>query len=342
MAICSGASEFSEYQRLRLQGLRILAIDFRQKRVKGVDFQEVFRNKLMCVTNHALTQSNPMKTTKSLFGMLLVACLGLMLAGRVTAQTFKTLHDFAGHPSDGGQLKDSLFLSGNTLYGTTPVGGSSDNGTVFAVNIDGTGYTNLYNFTALSLNSSLGMYTNSDGINPYASVILSGNTLYGTTEYGGSLANGTVFAISTNGSSFTNLHNFPPIAQTIAGLVQSGNTLYGTEFRGGGSPEAGSVFLSGNTLYGTASQGGSSSWGTVFSLTLPGPQLTITLSETNIILTWPTNFVGYVLQSTVDLDSPPGFVDINLMAPPVVVNGQFSVTLPNTITNRTSYRLKHD
>ena len=48
--------------------------------------------------------------------------------------------------------------------------GSAANGTVFAVNTDGTGFTNLYSFT-----------DGSDGANPNAGLILSGNTLYGTT-----------------------------------------------------------------------------------------------------------------------------------------------------------------
>ena len=38
--------------------------------------------------------------------------------------------------------------------------------------------------------------TNSDGANPYAGLILSGNTLYGTARYGGSSGDGTVFSIS--------------------------------------------------------------------------------------------------------------------------------------------------
>ena len=70
-----------------------------------------------------------------------------------------------------------MILSGNTLYGTATDGGSSGNGTVFAVNTDGTGFTNLHSFTALDL-----YYTNSDGANPYAGLILSGNTLYGTAH----------------------------------------------------------------------------------------------------------------------------------------------------------------
>ncbi len=48
----------------------------------------------------------------------------------------------------------------------------------------------LYDFTALS-NS-----TNSDGAAPWAGLILSNNTFYGTTIYGGSYSGGTVFSLS--------------------------------------------------------------------------------------------------------------------------------------------------
>ena len=84
----------------------------------------------------------------------LAAGLGLMLAGSVTAQTFTNLHNFRNHPSDGYWPYAGLTLSGKTLYGTTyalPPDHSIDlgNGTVFAVNTDGTGFTTLHSFTAL-------------------------------------------------------------------------------------------------------------------------------------------------------------------------------------------------
>ena len=49
---------------------------------------------------------------------------------------------------------------------------------------------------------------NSDGANPRAGLILSGNTLYGTASNGGTSGNGTVFAVNTDGTGFTNLHSF--------------------------------------------------------------------------------------------------------------------------------------
>ena len=130
---------------------------------------------------------------------------------------------------------------------------------------------------------------------------------------------GTLFAVNTDGTGFTNLYNF------------NGS-------RDGANPYGG-LILSGNTLYGTAYGGGSSGNGTVFSLSFP-PQLTIIPSETNLILTWPTNYAGfdytgYTLESTTNLVSP---VWATNSPAPVVVNGQNVVT--NSITgSQQFYRL---
>src|SRR6185436_1152633 len=43
--------------------------------------------------------------------------------------------------------------------------------------------------------SALNNGTNADGVNPTATPILSGTTLYGTANYGGSFENGTVFSL---------------------------------------------------------------------------------------------------------------------------------------------------
>ena len=237
---------------------------------------------------------------------VLMVSVNLLLAGRVTAQTFTTLHSFTALDQtyftngDGRLPSCTLVLSGNTLYGTASYGGSSGNGTVFAVKTNGTGFTNLHSFTA-----SVGpYYTNTDGTDPSDRLILSGNTLYGTAETGGSFGSGTVFAVKTNGTGFTTLYNFTafdPNTGTnsdgfwpLGGLVLSGNTLYGTTY-GGGSSGGGTVFkintngtgftnlhsftgsdgavpveliLSGNTLYGTAENG------TVFAVNTDGTGFT--------------------------------------------------------------------
>ncbi len=177
---------------------------------------------------------------------------------------------------EGAQPFGGLVLSGGTLYGTTYYGGSSDKGTVFKVNADGTGYAVLKNFTY------------SAAALPRAGLVLSGGTLYGTTYYGGSSNAGTVFKVNIDGTGYTVLKNFTGSDGSLpqARLVLSGGTLYGTTYSGGssdkgtvfkvntngtgytvlksvtGSPQAGLV-LSGSTLYGMMG-------GTVFKVNTNG------------------------------------------------------------------------
>jgi uncharacterized repeat protein (TIGR03803 family) len=175
----------------------------------------------------------------------------LIPAGQVTAQTFTNIYSFTGG-SDGDNPYAGLILSSNTLYGTTESGGSSGSGTVFAVNTDGTDFTNIYSFTALNHS------TNGDGSFPGTGLILSGNRLYGTADSGGRFGNGTVFAVNTDGTGFTNLHTF-------TALINSTNS---------DGTEPSSVILSGNTLYGTTFQGGHVGGGTVFKVNTDGSAFT--------------------------------------------------------------------
>ncbi len=206
-----------------------------------------------------------MKTKNLLLLPVLIASLGLILAGRVTAQTFTTLHTFtalSGPISEpvtnsDGAVPGRLVLSGNTLYGAALYGGSSGYGTVFAVNTDGTGYTTLHNFTG-----------GRDGSLPFAGLI-SGNTLYGTASQGGNSGFGMVFKVSTSGTGFTTLHTFTariPYYTNSFGYVISTNS--------DGAGPGGELILSGNTLYGTATGGGSSGSGTLFAVNTDGTGFT--------------------------------------------------------------------
>src|SRR5436190_6239344 len=58
-----------------------------------------------------------------------------------------------------------------------------------------------------------GGFQTDDGGHPKGALILSGDTLYGTADYGGSLprahfGKGTVFAVNTDGTGFRNLYIF--------------------------------------------------------------------------------------------------------------------------------------
>jgi uncharacterized repeat protein (TIGR03803 family) len=182
--------------------------------------------------------------------------------------------------SDGANPHAGLILSRNILYGTAEYGGNLGNGTVFAINTDGTGFKTLHTFAAGSYNA-LGLYTNNDGAHPCAALVLSGNSLYGTANAGGSSGHGTVFVVNTDGTGFSNLYNFSATPRYPQPQTNSD----------GASPSAGLV-LSGNTLYGTAARGGSSGKGTVFSLSFV-PRLTVIPSGTNVILTWPSGAAGF-------------------------------------------------
>ena len=239
---------------------------------------------------------------------------------------FTNLYSFSGG-ADGANPQSVLFLSGNTLYGTASGGGASGNGAVFRLNTDGSGFTNLHGFTATETNS-VGAGTNGDGAVPWgSSVVVSGNTLYGTASGGGASGNGTVFALNTNGADFTALWTF---SATDTNVCNSD----------GAYPNVG-LAASGNSLYGTTFFGGSSGIGTVFRLSLgpvgsSAPQLTILRSGTDVILGWPGSANGYTLESTTNLGPSPAWSAVS--PPPVVVNGQNTVTNPVSGARRL-YRL---
>ena len=150
-------------------------------------------------------------------------------------------------------------------------------------------------------------------------MILSGDTLYGTTSQGGTAGYGTIFSVSTNDINQNNagiesLYSFTngsDGATPKASLILSGATLYGTASQGGntangtvsplnlsahppsfkllyaftngndgGDPEAGLV-LEGSTLCGTTYYGGTSNVGTIFSVHTDGTGFTTLYEFTN-------------------------------------------------------------
>lgn len=151
------------------------------------------------------------------------------------------LHSFTGGASDGAYPFGSLTLAGSTLYGMNWKGGSFDQGTLFKVNTDGTGYSLLHNF----------INTQTDGSTPYGSLTLSGSKLYAMTQYGGVSNSGTIFSMNTDGSGFGLVHSF-------ANGVNDG------------AIPLGSLTLFGSKLYGATQYGGVSNGGTLFSVNTDG------------------------------------------------------------------------
>jgi uncharacterized repeat protein (TIGR03803 family) len=140
---------------------------------------------------------------------------------------FAVLKNFSGS-SDGKYPCAGLVLSGSTLYGSTAEGGNASRGTIFRINTDGSGFEVLKHFTG-------GM----DGMMPLGGLVVSGNTLYGTTYEGGgngpSVGYGIVFQMNTDGTGFTVLRRMDSQAWWPRGaLILVGPRLYGTTLLGGG------------------------------------------------------------------------------------------------------------
>jgi len=220
-----------------------------------------------------------------------------------TNGTFNTLYTFTG--GNDGSGPDAGLIQGidGNLYGTATYGGNtSGDGTIFQVSTNGT-FTMLWNFT-----------DSSDGANPNAGLIQAANgTLYGTASYGGNDAFGgsgglgTLFNITTNGATFTTVHEFTggsDGANSYAGLILGksgslfGTTAYGmnndagtiftvtptglyatlTGFSGmvdGAYPSADLARGKDGKLYGTAENGGANGNGAVFAATLSGTVTTL-------------------------------------------------------------------
>jgi uncharacterized repeat protein (TIGR03803 family) len=150
--------------------------------------------------------------------MLLLA----VLSG--SAQVLTSFYSFDNNIDDQNH-NAGLLLSSNTLYGATAgsegyQGSFRDfnrSGAVFKLNTDGTGFTNVYIFSPVAQLDRNSAWTNTDGANSQAQLVLSGNRMYGTTEFGGLYASGTVFAINTDGTGFTNLHDLS--ATVFTGLA---------------------------------------------------------------------------------------------------------------------------
>ena len=204
-------------------------------------------------------------------------------AGTHALSTLVNFNNAGGYRPAAGLIFDS---TGN-LYGTTYSGGTGGGGTVFEVAAGSDAPTTLASFNG------------TNGMELGAALILdSAGNLYGTTEYGGSANDGTVFEVAGGTHALTTLVNFNVVngADPLAGLIlDSAGNLYGTTYGGGssddgtvfelsggthalttlvnfngttgGGPRASLIFDSAGNLYGTNSAGGGSGeGGTVFEL----------------------------------------------------------------------------
>lgn len=216
---------------------------------------------------------------------------GVIYSITTNAANFQVLHSFTGG-SDGRGPDAPLTPTGDTLFGVTPPAGGADQGVIFAVSTNGTGFQVLHTFTGGADGSFPGPVTVVDSM------------LFGLTQKGGgSQSNGTLYAINMDGTGFHVLHTVGAIGDdandTGTGLTLVDGSLYGTSSEGGAnglgtifsistnglgygivysfangsgnglfpSPYS-SLTLVGTNLFGFTDQGGTSDLGTVFMLDL--------------------------------------------------------------------------
>jgi uncharacterized repeat protein (TIGR03803 family) len=232
-------------------------------------------------------------------GSVLLAISAAAAYGQADPYGFEVLYTFGG-PLFSAQDPLAGLIQGadGRFYGTTSGGAPNTAGTIFRINADGSGFTELYSFNY-----------STDGGTPQAALLQGKDgRLYGTTDGGGANDAGTIFSIGTDGSGFTVLRTLVPAtdgAYPTAALIQgTDGLLYGTA-AGGGVNNCGSIFSiapdgSGFTvlrllddtndgagpqgllqakdgrLYGCAINGGpTSSGGTIFSIAPDGSGFTV-------------------------------------------------------------------
>ena len=133
-----------------------------------------------------------MRLCTRLLGLVFV----FVIAGPAAAQ-FSLLHEFSGF-SDGTQPSFALTAVGSTLFGVTPGGGDFGSGTIYTINADGSGYTQLHAFRL----------SPTDGYVPTSALTVGGSTLYGSTYLGGSQNQGIIYKLDTSGAGFSIVHSF--------------------------------------------------------------------------------------------------------------------------------------
>jgi len=177
---------------------------------------------------------------------------GTVFKVRPDGTGYITLLEFSGYDNEGTSTGSnpygSLYYDGSFLYGMTSSGGAYNYGIIFRMKTDGTGYATLNSFDG-----------DTEGGNPYGSLISDGTNLYGMTTSGGNYGLGTIFQISTD-NYFNKLHDF-------AG--------YDVELGDDGANPYGDLYYDGTYLYGLAPDGGVHGSGVLFRLKTDGSAYSI-------------------------------------------------------------------
>ena len=184
-------------------------------------------------------------TTQGVFSESPGTIFGITPTGTLT-----TLYNFCAKPdcADGTSPRAGLTRDrGETLFGTTPDGGTTANGTVFRITLDGKFFKTLHSFCT-------GGASCPDGSFPMGplTVGFDGN-IYGTAGSGGANSNGAAFSLTPTGT-YALLYSFCPAADCTDGSL----------------PQSGLFQATDANFYGTALEGGFNGRGTLFRVSKAG------------------------------------------------------------------------
>jgi uncharacterized repeat protein (TIGR03803 family) len=206
---------------------------------------------------------------------------------------FTTLINFANDTVHGCYPSGGVISDGTFLYGSSATGGLTDNGTIYKIKPDGTGYTKLYDFMGIS-----------NGVYPAGAFYNDGTFFYGSTMQGGTNNQGTIYKIKPDGTGYTVLYSFSGIESSytaIGTFISDGTFLYGAQGYDGtsnkgrifrikpdgsgdttlfsfantyGTYPTGSLVSDGTYFYGMALSGGTNNNGVIFKIKPDGTSYT--------------------------------------------------------------------
>jgi uncharacterized repeat protein (TIGR03803 family) len=224
--------------------------------------------------------------------------LAAPLTGLAQTQIYINLHTLTG--LDGANpITELVEARDGALYGVCVAGGTSNVGTIFRLNLDGSGFAVLHHFGGPS-----------DGASPEGLIEASDGALYGTTGQGGTSNVGTIFRFDKVTHNYAVLCSLSDSRNPYKGIIEaSDGVLYGTSFNGGrylygtafmlnkdGSncvtihnfnnstsydgfgPIATVIEASDGRLYGTTSEAGIYSGGTLYGLNKDGSNFQVLYS----------------------------------------------------------------
>lgn len=218
---------------------------------------------------------------------------GVIFKMENTGKDFSVIYNFEQGDNNGignEPHHDAMLNYNNTLYGVTVYGGINNNGVIFKINPDGSGYAPVHVFKG-------GI---DDGAQPHSGVLEINNVFFGMTAEGGSEGKGVIYKINPDSSGFSVLYSFNKSTghnphgrltlgsdgHTVFGMTKTGgpgglglvfsydisNSTYKTVHTftkgkdNGNTSEHGFVTLSNNKIFGMTHYGGEHDKGIIFSV----------------------------------------------------------------------------